>query len=87
MNHRNKKILIIGSNEHFTLEMMYYRALRNENNSVDLLSMEKILSLDFILKIKYIFPFPFFILNRKCGCNNRCNIINKRNFKKCFTNC
>jgi spore maturation protein CgeB len=64
MNRRNKKILIIGSNEHFTLEMMYYRALRNENNSVDLLSMEKILSLNFILKIKYIFPFPFFIAQR-----------------------
>ena len=61
---KNKKILIIGSKEHFTLEMMYYKAFKNETHHIDIFSIEKILNYDFILKLKYIFIFPFFLFQR-----------------------
>ena len=61
---KNKKILIIGSKEHFTLEMMYYRAFKNESHHVDIFSIEKILNFYFILKLKYIFILPFFFFQR-----------------------
>ena len=61
---KNKKILIIGSKEHFTLEMMYYRAFKNESHHVEIFSIEKILNYDLILKLKYIFTFLFLLFQR-----------------------
>ena len=61
---KNKKILIVGSDERFALERMYYRAFKEVGSKVDFLHVFKIrkqLISKFIWKY---FRFLFFFLVR-----------------------
>ena len=71
-----KRILLIGTNEETSLEMMYYRAFQEIGSSVYLLQIEKNTNNYFLSKVKKIFKVLYFFYLRK-------KLINfiKRNFK------
>ena len=65
-NLNNKRILIIGSNEHFALEKMYYRGFKALGNKVDLFHAYSI-QRNFIERIfwKFFKIFFFYFYQKK----------------------
>jgi hypothetical protein len=59
-----KRILLIGTNEKTSLEMMYYRAFQEIGSSVYLLQIEKNTNNYILSKVKKVFKFFYFFYLR-----------------------
>ena len=82
MNFRNKKILIVGSTESFTLDKMYFRAFERLGVNVDFLHTQNTLQNSFDIIIKKFLPvIHYFFIRKKLNLffkkkkNNHFNLI------------
>ncbi len=74
---KKKNILIIGSNEKFTLELMYLRAFKSLNHDVKFLHTQNIIKNLFFLLLEKVFPnIVYFLLRKKMT-----NFFTKNKFK------
>ena len=63
--HKKSKILIIGSEDKFTLDYIYYKTFKYLNFETEIFSLEKSISPRLIAKMKILFSSINYFLQKK----------------------